>query len=667
MIKQNVKKYEFDGRTYPADDYIYSEKGLFFTLKLNELPTENKIIAEIPKMMKIEQKYCTKDDILHDDWDKRECLFNKQDNEEYFPIVTVSIYLKSEHREWNEMKLSLPLKCYNIAKKELWIICTNTHFQLVYNGDVVNENLIYGKLNQPVGRIYADKKYIKEIRYSNEFENLKMQLEKNVIKAKPICYTPFGYNAFVGDVVNFYHDGVYHVMYMPDRHHHGNRFGCGAHHFEHIITKDFINWEEVEPVRDITEQWQAVGTGTMFFFKGKYYVACGLHTDRMLAADKHIDNELHEYFEKNKESAIIEYDEIFKRGKFPIGTTYAQSDDGIHFEWSNKIVNSVINPSVYENGNGLLMFSGGKTWESNNIDKPWRVIKDNFPPCFENTYMLNTDECPSYFKWNGYQYLMMGFVGFWRTEKNKDTFIDSAAEGYDIYDGLAVPRATLCGDNRVIMAGWLAGIGWGSALVYRELVQLENGILGSKWLPELMPETRLQWENSEEEITYALPNCFGAYYMEMEILSNSDGAFAVRFLNDELSGCELQLDFGRKQAQFATIKNKNMCESITPFHIAIAELKKQGNYNSVVNMEDYEYIPCRGRSFSIANVAYKSKNKLRILMYYNEKMDTTVIDAEINGIRTMIANRSDLLVNKIETRSGANVTLKNTKFSTAVV
>ena len=668
MIKQNIKKYKFSGKMRPIENYQYCKAGIFIGLQLNEYPAESKTIAEIPGMLKIEQRYCSKDSILQDDWDKRECLFNKRDGDSFVPVITVCLSFKSEHKEWNEMRLSLPLKLYDITEKELWIICTKTHFHLAYDGKIINENLIYGELAKPTGNnIYIDKKAVKEITFSNEFEALKCFSEHNTINGKPICYTPFGHNTFIGDVVNFYHDGIYHLMYMPDRHHHGNRWGCGAHHFEHMITKDFVNWEEVEPIWDITEQWQSTGTGTMFFFEGKYYVAFGLHTDRMICADKNIDNDMREYFKNNKSSMIVDYDEIFKNGKYPIGTSYAQSDDGIHFKCSNKIVNFVINPSVYTFNGKLLMFSGGKTWESTKPDMPWRVIKEDFPPCFEDTYMLNTHECPSYFKWNGYQYLLMGFVGFWRTEKNEDIFIDSAAEGYDIYDGLAVPMAVLCDDNRVIMAGWVAGIGWGSALVHRELIQFENGILGSKWLPELMPEIKKQWESSEAVIDYKLSDCFGAYYIEMEILSDLKGVFAVRFSDDNSGGCELQLDFERKQAQFANITDEEkICETIPPYRIAVKELKQKCNYKSVVDMP-YEYIPCRGRSFSIENVTYSKQNVLRILVYYNPKMDSTVIDAEINGMRTMITNRNDLLVNHIKTISGTGVLLKNTKFYTAMI
>lgn len=176
-----------------------------------------------------------------------------------------------------------------------------------------------------------------------------------------------------------------------------------------------------------------------------------------------------------------------------------------------------------------------------------------------------------------------------------------------------------------------------------------------------MPKTEFKWETSDSAIDYKSPDCFGAYYIEMNIESYFDERFAVRFLDDKFCGCELQLDFGRKQAQFATIKNENMCDSITPFHIAVKDLKNVNKFNSVVTMP-YEYIPYKGRNFSIAYVPYKKDNTLRIMMYYHNKMDTTVIDVEINGVRTMITNRSDLLVDRVATISNSEVILKHTKF-----
>ena len=78
-------------------------------------------------------------------------MFNKRDGDSFVPVITVCLSFKSEHKEWNEMRLSLPLKLYDITEKELWIICTKAHFHLVYDGKIINENLIYGGPAKPTG------------------------------------------------------------------------------------------------------------------------------------------------------------------------------------------------------------------------------------------------------------------------------------------------------------------------------------------------------------------------------------------------------------------------------------------------------------------------------------------------------------------------------------
>ncbi len=52
----------------------------------------------------------------------------------------------------------------------------------------------------------------------------------------------------------------------------------------------------------------------------------------------------------------------------------------------------------------------------------------------------------------------MGVTGFW-TAKGDGPFVDSAAEGHDIYDGLAVPMVAPFTGNRMIIGGWLHRLG----------------------------------------------------------------------------------------------------------------------------------------------------------------------------------------------------------------
>ena len=82
------------------------------------------------------------------------------------------------------------------------------------------------------------------------------------------AYSPAGHSAWAGDVINFWHDSVYHLFFLYDHHHHGNRWGGGVHYFYHMTTEDFVNWTDHGPCIEIEEPWQAFGTGTPFFYNG---------------------------------------------------------------------------------------------------------------------------------------------------------------------------------------------------------------------------------------------------------------------------------------------------------------------------------------------------------------------------------------------------------------
>ncbi len=173
--------------------------------------------------------------------------------------------------------------------------------------------------------------------------------------------------------------------------------------------------------------------------------------------------------------------------------------------------------------------------------------------------MRNSCECPSFFSWNGHRYLIMGVTGFW-TATGNGPYENSAAEGYDIYDGLAVPMVAPYHDDRRLIGGWLKGIGWGSCLILRELTFHKGGRLGMKWPAELMPSRERPVAGSEtmtfkkgEVYTEPFPSGASRFY-EIRIDPGKGRAhFAMRFIDKTHPGesCEIQLNFGEKRAQFA--------------------------------------------------------------------------------------------------------------------
>jgi len=115
-------------------------------------------------------------------------------------------------------------------------------------------------------------------------------------------WTPGDHNAWVGDVALGFHKGRFHVFYLYDRRHHASKAGAAGHCFAHISSADLVHWDEHPHAVPIENWWETLGTGTPFEYDGKLYLAYGLHTSRCT-----------------------------KDPKYPIGATYAVSEDGIHF------------------------------------------------------------------------------------------------------------------------------------------------------------------------------------------------------------------------------------------------------------------------------------------------------------------------------------------------
>lgn len=655
MIKRYVEAYSFEGMNFQdISGFGYPKDGFVIRLGLQKQPYGAAEILNIGGSVKIVQRLLTPEDKASlSGYETSEGYFQKTDENGCVPVVEVLINMHSKERPgWKKMQLGINTLMYDITEKDLYIVYDTVNFRLVYDGAVVNSNLPFGTLDKPADTAAVNRELTSGIVFSDKISTAKYCRRVETLDKKLNFYTPYGHNTFIGDVVNFYHDGVYHLLYMPDRHHHGNRWGGGGHHFEHMVTRDFVDWEDVGPIWDVTEQWQSTGTGTMFFHNGKYYVAYGLHTSRTVPEDRVCSREMREYALKNGETKIITYDELKKRGMYPGGANYSVSDDGIHFERGEKVFSGCENPSIYSIGGSLVMYAGYgdcSAWSSEEIDKPWHLLSKLKFESFEKAVMRNSSECPSFFEWNGYKYLIMGVTGFWRTEKDSDEYIEYASKGFDVYEGLSVPMAAKTDGNRVILAGWVGGMGWGSMVVHRELVQYENGDLGMKWVPEMFPEvckTEIKRNTSGEiRIDEKCP-----YYFEAEVDPGEGKTAEIRFADGKGDVCELRMDFEKKTAQYAGCRDGETAADILPMYKAINTVEQTGFGFDIAP----ETLPHRCGDFAIAHVRYPEKPfKVRVLIYWFEKNGSTVIDTEIAGTRTLLTNRKGVALRSIS--SGANV------------
>jgi hypothetical protein len=108
------------------------------------------------------------------------------------------------------------------------------------------------------------------------------------------------------------------------------------------------------------------------------------------------------------------------------------------------------------------------------LDEPVAVI----PARFRLT-------CSQIFRWGDWHYMLAGnrvwqsreFTGSWQPA------------GTFILDALSYPKVAPFRDGRMIAAAFLRHSGWGGDVVFRELLQEEDGTLGARFVPEMIPRT----------------------------------------------------------------------------------------------------------------------------------------------------------------------------------
>lgn len=372
-------------------------------------------------------------------------------------------------------------------------------------------------------------------------------------------WTPDDPNAWVGDVALGSWRGRLHVFYLFDRRHHGSGGGTGRHFFAHLSSGNLYDWDEHPPAVPIEDWWETLGTGTPFVHNGRLHLAYGLHTDRL-----------------SKDPAL------------PIGATYSESEDGIRFAKSGVIVHPTQNPTIYNRSDGLLGLAAGYAgtgglWKS---DHPgdWQLDDGNVPA---------RGDCPCPFEWNGHHYILQGFTGFAHSATGlPGTWKDWAKEGLAPYDGLSVPMVAPFGDNRRILAGWLKftdGL-WGGWLVFRELVQNEDGTLGSKWVPEIASP-------SPPEIFSARPG------EPLHVVFGREGGVGPALV--------FRIDPEARTASFS-----DDVPDVAFSTLDTAENVRIGNLPGFAE-------------------GYAAK----IVRHFDAKSGATIFDAEIGGVRTLICRR----------------------------
>ncbi|MCX7007555.1 MAG: hypothetical protein NTY53_09970, partial [Kiritimatiellaeota bacterium] len=119
-------------------------------------------------------------------------------------------------------------------------------------------------------------------------------------------------------------------------------------------------------------------------------------------------------------------------------------------------------------------------WISEDL-KAWKELPGPFLVTDEAVHAAT---CPNWFRWNDWYYYLGGGGNIW---SSRQPYGPWKKQEYDHIDSLAVPKVGAFTGNRRLYAGWMSDNGFGGNLVLRELVQFEDGALGTRFVPEMMP------------------------------------------------------------------------------------------------------------------------------------------------------------------------------------
>lgn len=463
-------------------------------------------------------------------------------------------------------------------------------------------------------------------------------------------FAPPGHNAWAGDTMCLTHEGVFHLFYLFDRRHGASKFGGGGHQIAHVSSHDLRTWTHHPMPVPITETWMTCGTGIPIVQNGEILLFFGLHTDRMVPKEQTCAPEIEKTLARTGQTEPVPF---MRDGKYPQGTVVARSRDGLRFAIDPTIVHHCQNPSPFVDPTTgrvyLLAGYGDEGCYATDDLRHWRLVDKHFLPNVKDTPQGNTLECQCFFEWNGWYYLIAGRSGFWMARRPMGPYWEGAKDAareevvrprWDPYDGLWVPTVATWAGNRRIMAGWLSGpdVDWAGHLVLREFVQQEDGTLGTKWPAEVVPAAG-EPVRAPQTMTVTADAGFvqldagpmpESCRISMRVVPGGNGVYGMR-----IGDCELKFSPVNRRAQWGTVSGAAAVEDLP----TLEEILAQEPYQPIWS-NPHPNLRFKGGDFTIQNVEGLDKPfKLDLIVLYDAKSGSTIIDACIDQRRTMITRR----------------------------
>jgi hypothetical protein len=267
-----------------------------------------------------------------------------------------------------------------------------------------------------------------------------------------------GNGVFVGDCMPYRRDDEYHILYLKDRHHHGSKWGLGAHQWDHISTKDFKKWQRHPMAIPITNASEgSICTGSWIKDGNKEYLYYAVRMGRGIPAPIRRSISYDGYhFEKDPSFG------------FTVSEKYDQSGarDPKVIKGEDGLFHMFLTTSLSKEAKGCLahyVSMDMESWEE--IENPIYISPDK-----------NQPECPDYFFYKGKYYLIFSLRGkahYMLSDQPFDGFIMPTDP---IIPCSSVPKGAEWG-GKLIFTGFRGMGGYGGAMTFKTATAKENGEL----------------------------------------------------------------------------------------------------------------------------------------------------------------------------------------------
>ncbi len=297
-------------------------------------------------------------------------------------------------------------------------------------------------------------------------------------------YRPAG-QFFVGDCMPFFQDGVFHLYYLLDENHHQGKKGLGGHQWAHATTTDLRHWTHHPLAVAITDENEAsICTGSVFHHDGVFR---GYYATRRMDGTEHLSlatstDGIH--FEKTLPNPFASPGEGYAPRAFRDPCVFRDDGTGL---FHLLVSASLTGCPVPDRGGCLAQFTSRDL-------KDWERVEPFLVPGYRGV-----PECPDYFAWNGWFYLLFSIDGIAHYRMSREALGPWLRPEVDTLDGpmaRVMKTAAFTGGRRLGVAflptleGGKDHGGWQYAgnAVFREIVQHPDGSLGSRFPEEMTPE-----------------------------------------------------------------------------------------------------------------------------------------------------------------------------------